>query len=418
MLLIGSPVMAATGILAGLVRGVAGSMSRSRANPQPRDAEPRASDQLVRRHVRKAQIVSSALLVALPTVAMIANPPEAATAAILSAALLCFIGLHVAVLRSTWRAAPDGQPRTWLLLLLTLIAVLTAAAGYHQGEYGWAWLALPGAAASDVLSSRSPLRAFMWVAGTVVVTAVLVGLSAGSGSWWRPAVGAAAVVVLVAYLESAGLWLLRQTVQLERARQDALDLEAARERLRLAEDLHDVLGHTLEVVALKSELAERLIDVDASRARAEVVEVSHLARAAVQEVRTLVRARRPTDVAREVEAARGLLSSAGVACEVRGDFDQLPADLRDVLGRVVREAVTNLLRHADANRCSIELERSGAELALEVRNDGVRLADPDGDGSGLRGIRRRLEEVGGTLHAARDGTQFHVRARVPLRGPV
>lgn len=406
-------------------RGTAVALAAVKGNG-PSDPATGTSDQLVRRYVRDAQIVSVAMLVALPVLAMVDSPPAAGVVAFLSIALVAFIALHVVAVRSAWRAAAEREPRTGLLLLLTGLAVVAAAVGRGEGDYGWAWLALPGAAAADGLMLGRAPQARAWVVGTALAAAAGVALttvtSGGpqAGDWWRSAAAAALIVLLIAYLESAGLWLWRQTVQLEEARRDAVELAATRERLRLAEDLHDVLGRTLEVVALKSELASRLVDADAARARGVMEELQHLARSSVHDVRALVRTHRPTDVGREVDAARRLLTSAGVTCEIRGDVDAVPPALRDVLGRVVRESVTNLLRHANARSCSIDVRRSGDELTLEVRNDGVRGAG-DGvvgeaavaDGDGLRGMRHRVGEVGGSVRATTvDGT-FVVRATVP-----
>ena len=123
-------------------------------------------------------------------------------------------------------------------------------------------------------------------------------------------------------------------------------MATTKERLRLAEDLHDILGHALEVVSLKAELASRLSEVDPERSRAELAEVQRLARGAMHDVRALVRVtvRRRSSI--ELAGARGLLESAGIELEFRGDPAALGAAASELLGRVLREAVTNLLRHA------------------------------------------------------------------------
>jgi two-component system sensor histidine kinase DesK len=182
-------------------------------------------------------------------------------------------------------------------------------------------------------------------------------------------------------------------LELDQARREAAELGATRERLRFAEDLHDILGHALEVVSLKSELATRLTAVDPDRAHAEMVEVQRLARGALREMRALARGRRPTDLQTELTGARSLLASAGIDCVVDGE----PAHggHSELLGRVLREAVTNLLRHADTRRCWITVRPA----ALTVVNDGVDAGKPPGDGTGLTGLRRRVTEAGGELTA-------------------
>lgn len=163
------------------------------------------SDQLVRRYVRDAQVVSVALLVVLPVAAMLASPPGVGAATFLTIVLVVFTVLHVLAVRSAWRPAADQQPRSGLLILLTSVAVVAAAVGWGEGDYGWAWLALPGAAAADGLMLGGVPRARTWVTATAAAAAAL-------------------IVLLIAYLESAGLWLWRQTVQLEEARRDAVEL--------------------------------------------------------------------------------------------------------------------------------------------------------------------------------------------------
>lgn len=345
---------------------------------------------------------------------MVADPPPPTTVAVLGITLAGFLGLHVLVLQSAWQVETERLPRTGLLLALAVVGLVAAVVGFQEGPYGWVWLALPGVAASDALIALPGRRARTWLAAIVAATALPVLVTGGPDLRWRPALGAAVVVWAVANLESAGLWLWRRTVATEQARRDAVELAAVRERLRLTEDLHDVLGHALEVVAFKSELAARLLDRDPARAHAQMVEVQRLARSSVEDVRALVRARRPVDLRREVDASRTLLTSAGVECRVDDDaVDAVPPALRDVLGRVVREAVTNLLRHADATWCAVTVTGSDSDVVLEVANDGVREAAPDGEGSGLAGMRDRLAEVGGALEVDVADGQFRVRASAP-----
>ncbi|HXV91665.1 MAG TPA: histidine kinase, partial [Pseudonocardia sp.] len=210
------------------------------------------------------------------------------------------------------------------------------------------------------------------------------------------------------------VWWLKAVTDLNDARRAAAELATVRERLRLADDLHDILGHALEVVAFKSELATRLLDADTGRARAEMEEVQQVARASLTEVRALARDTRPTDLAAELTGARAVLGSAGVALTVAADPEAVPVEARDVLGRVLREAMTNVLRHADPSWCTITVEVIGAGTILRVENDGVLPAEGGHTGTGLVALARYLDERGGRIDAAPAGDGvFRLVARVP-----
>jgi two-component system sensor histidine kinase DesK len=212
------------------------------------------------------------------------------------------------------------------------------------------------------------------------------------------------------------LRLWRSTVALEQARQDADSVATMRERLRLAEDLHDILGHAMESVALKSELAARLSVTESDRAGREMVEVQQLARQTMRDVRDVVHWGNRTDLVVELAGVRDLLASAGISCEVRGDPRALDMVTRDLFGRVVLEAVTNALRHADLTRCDVTISTGSGTAEVRVRNDGVGKADTTGSRSGLDGLRRRLGDAGGEL-TAETGPEpgvFTVRATVPV----
>ncbi len=194
----------------------------------------------------------------------------------------------------------------------------------------------------------------------------------------------------------------------------ALETAEARERSRIADDLHDILGHALEVVAFKAELADRLLQVDADRARGELVEIQRVARSAMSDVRGLVRCRRPTDLDSELAATVSLFGSAGVQVIVNGDAQTVVGRARDPLARVLREAVTNMLRHATPTRCLITLEQSSFDASIAIVNDGVQAPRTlSCGGTGLAGLARLLAEHGGRLSAGHNGSgYFTLRATV------
>ena len=195
----------------------------------------------------------------------------------------------------------------------------------------------------------------------------------------------------------------------------------ADERLRFAADLHDIQGHHLQVIALKSELAARLAEADPARAAATMREVQQLAGDALRETRALVQGYRRTTLDAEIANASKVLAAAGV--EVLADVDadlaaSLPQGPRSLLGLVVREATTNLLRHSRATRAAMVLVPDGAGARLVIDNDGVRPAELDGgsagggDGTGLVSLAERLDAVGGHLSWTSEGDRFVVTATV------
>jgi two-component system, NarL family, sensor histidine kinase DesK len=190
----------------------------------------------------------------------------------------------------------------------------------------------------------------------------------------------------------------RTLAQLRMANQEIEHLAKVAERERIARDLHDVLGHTLSIITLKSELAGKLIDRDPERAGKEIREVEHISRQALHEVRHAIRGYRSQGLAAEIAQAKATLETAGVRCEVQSDAATnltLPAVQESVLALAVREAVTNVMRHAQARACRLLLQQQNDSCRLEIADDGRGGAQREGNG--LRGMRERVEMLGGTL---------------------
>lgn len=189
----------------------------------------------------------------------------------------------------------------------------------------------------------------------------------------------------------------RATLKLNRAQAENVGLAAVAERERIARDLHDVLGHTLSVIVLKAELAGRLLGRDPARAAVEIADVERTARTALAEVREAIGGYRTKGLDAEVEQARLTLHSAGVAlsCETRPPA--LPAREETVLSLAVREAVTNIVRHAHATQCTMRFRTTADGFAsLEVADNGE-LEGKAGfvEGNGLNGMRERVQQLGG-----------------------
>jgi two-component system sensor histidine kinase DesK len=201
------------------------------------------------------------------------------------------------------------------------------------------------------------------------------------------------------------------------------------ERLRIARDLHDLLGHNLSVIALKSELAGRLVQAAPERAAAEIGDIERVARTALQEVREAVAGYRQPTLVSELHGAREMLAAAGIAYRAEGDDTEvsgLPAPVDAVLAWTVREGITNVVRHSRARRCEVRLARVSGEARVEVTDDGAREVAADAAGSsmqpaivrpgnGLRGLTERVEALGGRLEAGPiAGGGFRLAVAVPL----
>ncbi|MES4887161.1 histidine kinase [Streptomyces sp. NPDC096012] len=230
-------------------------------------------------------------------------------------------------------------------------------------------------------------------------SAVLVALIAAAFAAVRPSglgvLAAGAFVVFAAAFAliatRCGAWTLSVLWEAERAREIEARLAVAEERLRFGRDLHDVLGRNLSVISLKSELAVQLARRGRPEAVEQMIEVQRIAQESQREVRAVVRGYREADLEAELAGARGVLTAAGIECEVRAETTGLPARVQSALGWVVREAATNVLRHGDASRCTVGLGMREGHVVLTVENDGVagpggtaagRAADVGGDGPG------------------------------------
>lgn len=189
-----------------------------------------------------------------------------------------------------------------------------------------------------------------------------------------------------------------------------LALAKVAERERIARDLHDVVGHTLSLITLKSELAGRLLAQlqDVERARAEIAEVESISRQALAEIRLTILNDRLDSINSEFERATSTLRTAGIAVECQHESVRLDAAHESILGFALREAVTNVVRHAGARKCSIRLQRIVHTYVLEVHDDGR--GGTEQEGLGLRGMRERIEALGGSvLREKSTGTRLTVR---------
>jgi two-component system sensor histidine kinase DesK len=318
---------------------------------------------------------------------------------------------------TAWRER--ARPRGWRLtlsaqLLLTSLGffpvlhpAIHGLGGFVAGSAllllpgRWGWTAFGGiqvaiAAHVAVLPGRDATDVIFTIMGTVTTGLVVYGLS-----------------------RLTGLALELDAVRRELARSAVL-----RERMRVARDTHDLLGLGLSAIALKCDLASRLIGRDDAKARDEVRELVRLTARSRAEVRSVTSDRHHMSLGTELDAACEVLASADVAADVRDESPAvgLPDEIGVVLATVLREAVTNVLRHAEATRCEIELTSDEEEVRLRVANDGV-TTNPDkgqpreqrwrAGGHGLANLSARAVAVGGHLSTHIEGGRFEFIVTIP-----
>jgi two-component system, NarL family, sensor histidine kinase DesK len=289
---------------------------------------------------------------------------------------------------------------------------------------------------SQGVATYLPLLAFgiMWTGMTSFLAGSVLLLTRGSRAWVPfAAIGlstfAAAVATRqgswdIAFIAIGGpafgflvFGLSRLTLLVGHAqalRGEISQLAAIKERARFAMDLHDLLGYSLSAIALKAELSRRVMDAKPDLAREELADVVGFARQAVADVRLVANGYRTMSLAAEAASAASVLAAAGVMADIELDRGALDDKVDTVLATVLREAVTNLLRHSAARTCRVAASQAGESITLLVANDGAPKAGvARRDGGGLENLAARLETVGGTLTIElQDGT-FGLIAAVP-----
>ncbi|CAM5640705.1 Sensor histidine kinase OS=Streptomyces alboniger OX=132473 GN=CP975_23250 PE=4 SV=1 [Streptomyces alboniger] len=322
--------------------------------------------------------------------------------------LAAFVGIYLTVVfRNMSRSALP--PR----LVGALIAVLGALAVLLSLSLGSHWLGL-FVYVSVTCGATLPLRAAYWTIPVTAGAMTLVGLRVGEDE----ALDLLILVLLIGFAMTGVRQLVRTTVELRQARATVAQLAANEERLRLARDLHDLLGHSLSLITLKSELAGRMLPAHPDKAAQQVADIEQVSRQALVDVREAVSGYRRPRLADELAGARVALTAAGVTVEVPAepDLEGVGEDSESALAWALREAVTNVVRHSGAGRCTVDLVRrqtlDGPVLELSVEDNGSG-GPGTAAGNGLTGLTERLEKAGGSLDAGRTRHGFRLVARVP-----
>jgi len=350
------------------------------------------------------------------------------------------------------------EPSTWWHLVLGLCALLFFASGYtwlmwphpaSQGARGrirsrlsfllfgvlaalvlvfsllygpdWLWLfigvsAIAGllfpmraAFATVVLFTLLPLFITIWMQGDI----------AGVDWWWLIAL---MLLVRGLGLDMIGVARMGSAIrELQAARRELARLAVIEERERLSRDLHDLLGQTLSMITLKSELARQIVTEDPARCSQEIFEIERVARHTLREVREAVAGYRQPHLSSELEGARQLLSAAGIDAQIDSIQQVLPPAVDAALAWTVREGVTNIIRHSRARRCHIRVIHQNEQACVEVLSDGGQREQAESaarPGLGLAGLRERVSALGGRMEAGPLNWQGRERFRLRVELPI
>ena len=330
------------------------------------------------------------------------------TRVVLACGIALFLAIYLSIVPpARWIFRHGPRAVYGALALLPALAIALLAAGAPASFT--ALFVYVSAACGIVLPPRFAVLAIGVTTAGVWVLGAVRGDDASS-------IAATVLTVLsIGALMTAFGRVTRVNRELRATREELATLAVAEERLRIARDLHDLLGHSLSVIALKTELAARLLERDPARAASELEEIQVVTREALVEVRGAVKGYRGLALSESLTRARSALSAAGIDCGLSETRVALPANVDAVLAWAVREGTTNVIRHSQAHRCEIRIQTDGASAALEIDDDGRASAAPDPGGSGLDGLRERAQRVRGTLEAgARPGGGFRLRLTVPL----
>jgi two-component system, NarL family, sensor histidine kinase DesK len=333
------------------------------------------------------------------------------------------VALTALQLRHSWPSPGAGRPWGWPVTL-GLQALLTYA---MFPVTGWRELDACGfLAGSALLLLPAPLGRIAFAAVIASVPA-LWAVKPYPGLTPLAGLGAATFATLIAVVLGLLVYGLTQlvwlAVQLEDLRAELARKAVLGERLRVARDTHDLLGLGLSAIAMKADLAGRLIGRGDARAGIEIADLAHICATARADMRLVTGEARDLPLDAELAAARDVLVSAGIDVRARISADLVPGAAVAVLVPVVREAVTNVLKHSSASYCVLEVTADAAALQLLISNDGSNKADSaplaavGRTGSGLANLAARVEAAGGHLAAGRNGGLFSLVAEIPLAAP-
>jgi two-component system sensor histidine kinase DesK len=297
------------------------------------------------------------------------------------------------------------QAGTRLIAASLIIAAIAMSLAQVGGS--WTVIAVYGAALAGAV--RPARRGVITIAAIAALTAATGFLLNQPLMWWVPGL---VLIVMTGFGTISREALYDRNQALLAAQEEVRRLAGTAERERIARDLHDVVGRTLTLVALKADLAVKLVSRDQASAVAEMDGVATAAREGLAEVRAALAGVADGSLGREAAASQEALAAAGIEAIVRGDPQAMDTDAGAVLAMTLREAVTNVIRHARATRCTVELAVDGAVARLSVIDNGG--GGSFTEGNGLVGMRQRLLAAGGSLTVEPSEPGTRLVARVPL----
>jgi two-component system, NarL family, sensor histidine kinase DesK len=309
-----------------------------------------------------------------------------------------FAVAYLLALPTAWRG---HRSRFWAAYL-TMLALCAAEAPFAHEH------AAPMFVYLAVLTMSRQLRYALPIVAAFTVTASF-------GPSLVPAwhLGVQTIWLVTIPLVALAMWgffgVIRSNIALAAARAEVARLAAENERTRIARDMHDLLGHSLTAITVKAGLARRLAEVgESDRAAAEIVEVERLSRRALADVRAAVAGHRDITLTGELATAREVLRAAGILAELPGSVDVVDPALSELFGWVVREGITNVVRHSRATHCTVALGPGWVEIVDDGRG-----GFESGGGTGLVGLRERVSAAGGTVDAGARTPGWRLRVEVP-----
>lgn len=328
----------------------------------------------------------------IPWAIKLPNPAQMVWAVI---GLAVFLGIYFLSLKAAG----------WRLIALAVAALLLSFALAFTNSN---WTVIAVYAAAMIAELRPAWRASLGVGAFAAASAGLALATGQPAIYWVLGVF---LMIMVGIGNISRAALQDKNAALAAAQGEVRQFAAAAERERIGRDLHDLLGRTLTLIALKADLAARLADSAPDKAADEMRDVAAAAREGLAEVRAAVSGMTGASLAREIAGSKAALATASIACEVEGDVEAIDPGTSAVLAMALREAVTNVIRHSGARTCRIALTRQSGGLELKVSDDG------DGQavrpGGGLAGLTSRLTAAGGELGIEGDTRGTRLTARVP-----
>ena len=364
---------------------------------------------------RALGLVVWVLFIVVPIIDAITNTGSATEHVLAITGAVAFSGVYVWLVLTWFEEQAYWRTLSLAGVMLVLACVLTVA---DRPSWGFLFTYCAACIGLVVSSDLGMPAVILCAAAAFGATVIAGGGSGAAGGFAASAVGIGLLLVLMRDLRMRNQELMQARAELARSAVTA-------ERERFARDLHDLLGHSLSVIAIKAELAGRLLQIDPERAAAEVGDVEQVARQSLREVRQAVSGYRQPTLEGELEGARVALSAAGIVAEFERAPVALDPDVEAVLAWAVREGATNVIRHSGARHCQVRVRAGVADAEVEVVDDGGGEASlgagetgaGNGDGGhGIEGLSERAEQLRGRIEAGRlpGGGGFRLAVSIPV----